>query len=161
MARPVAEKKRPPPLPLALPSTFSPPHKAPQPHPAAVAAHDGKGELQEIKSAGLGRSNSTSRFRESTVTTITNLMDKMRGEQTPKKAQHTSNYPHELTQAASNAQIASTVRSHRSERNYRSDPSTAGEENRTHRGEIEKQNERKFFKLMGAVPDTPTDGELP
>jgi hypothetical protein len=56
----------------------------------------------------------------------------------------------------------STTRSRHSERSY---PSLTSQkqlvglrEEATSRAEIEAQNERKLFKLMGQVPDTPTDG---
>jgi hypothetical protein len=109
----------------------------------------------------LPRSNSVSRFRESASTTFTNIMDHARGGFSPKKtqSQQTSSHSHGTGQASSDGRNNSKSRSRHSERVYRPDLSAVGEQHRTLRGEIEKQHERKYFKMMGAVPDTPTDGQ--
>jgi len=112
----------------------------------------------------LPRSNSvTGKFRKSASTTFTNIVDHARGGLSPKKGQsqppQTSDQSHGSAHASAEGSHVSTSRPRPSERKHRPDLSSVGEEHRTLRGEMEKQKERKLFKLMGTVPDTPTDGQ--
>ena len=188
MVSPTSTHQRRPP-PIALPSTFSPPHQA----SAAVSfattlkgrEREKQGQSQVIpqlqqrphtrdgsetpllamhqlenSAEPLPRSNSVSRFRESASTTFTNLIEHARGGLSPKKVQRKSDHSQGSAQASADGHNTfSTSRSRHADRAYRSDLSAVGEEQRTLRGEMEKQKERKLFKMMGTVPDTPRDGE--
>lgn len=88
--------------------------------------------------------------RSSAITTFASLMDQARGS-SPRKSEHSSTV----------SRHGSTTRSRHSERSYLSAASRKGqlgglgEENKTSRGELEAQSERKFFKMMGQIPQTP------
>lgn len=115
----------------------------------------------------LPRSNSTtSRYRESAMTTFSNLMDQARGS-SPRKSPRKSNNSYTSTASGQ----GSTTRSRHSERSYRSNRSNrsalSGQDpledldecNKTLRGEIETQSEKKLFKMMGQIPETPRGGK--
>jgi hypothetical protein len=111
------------------------------------------------KDSRLPRSNSTVRHRESTMTTFTNLMDQARGSLSPKKSQRKTDQWSASEQASGTSRHGSTTRSKHSERSYHGDLTVFEEKSRTQRGELESQKERKYFKMMGQIPDTPTTGE--
>jgi hypothetical protein len=99
------------------------------------------------------------------MTTFTNLMDQARGGLSPKKSQRKTDHAYVLERTSTDgrhesvdSRQASTTRSKHSERSYNSDMTAFGEENRTLRAELESQKERKYFKMMGQVPDTPIAG---
>jgi hypothetical protein len=173
-----AHKKRPPPI--ELPSTFSPPHRAPGLVPFPVAAERLAREQQDnsqqrrphtrdgmetplLKSTGenverppkVARSNSMVKFRETATTTWTNVMEQISPRKTSMRKSDQSRGSEQKT--PTDGAVAMTSRSRHGR--HRPDLSSVGEEHRTLRGEMEKQKERKLHKMMGMVPDTPVDGQ--
>ncbi|KAF9737181.1 hypothetical protein PMIN06_011526 [Paraphaeosphaeria minitans] len=114
----------------------------------AVSSQWGASAADEPSSPGYPRSNLTA-TKLSSKEAYSNLVDQVR--KSPRKSgnsQHSASVTsrHDLT-----------TRSRHSERSYHS----LVREEATSRAEIEAQKERKLFKLIGQVPETPTDGSTP
>ncbi|KAJ4356418.1 uncharacterized protein N0V89_004451 [Didymosphaeria variabile] len=173
------QKKRPPPI--EIPQSY-PQRQIPGPNAFAIAeraaaeeqrrrAEGGQqlpvsyssrpghgGEQQWGASAADGPSSLVVSCSNSTASKLStkgnhsNLVDHVR--KSPRKS------------ASVTSRYESTTQSKYNERSYPSFTSTQRQflglpEEATSRAEIEAQKERKLFKLMGQVPDTPTDGTAP
>lgn len=103
----------------------------------------------------LSRSNSTtSKYRASAMTTFSNLMDHARGS-SPRKQDRDST----ASRHGSTTRSRHSEKSHFSSVSDRTHRSETGEGNKTSRAEVEAQNGKKLFQIMGHVPQTPPAGE--
>lgn len=161
------EKKRPPPIQVvARPSQD---RVIPGPNAFAIAAQGKQDEVAKLgkhsnQSAPVTPSldgshlhppDSQSRTRGSTKTTFGQVIDAARGSSPRKSDGHSS---------STTSRHGSTALSRHSNRSYRSAASSRpgtsdGDDEKTARGQIESRTERKFFKMMGQIPPTPTSGE--
>ncbi|KAK7189679.1 hypothetical protein DPSP01_005743 [Paraphaeosphaeria sporulosa] len=180
-----AQKKRPPPI--EIPPPYPPRPIVPGPNAFAIAERakeeqrrraeggqqvstsrpstaDPLGSSQWGASAAVVPSNLAVPPSKSTATKLSskeaysNLVDQVR--KSPRKS---GNSQHSTSVTSRHG---STARSRHSQRSYHSLTSTQNQleglrEAATSRAEIEAQKERKLFRLMGLVPDTPTDGSAP
>jgi hypothetical protein len=94
--------------------------------------------------------------RISGISTFTQLIDHARGGMSPRKS-GVSEHASSIT-----SRYGSIARSRHSEHSHRSGRSTHQHNDNvmTSRAEIEGRAEKKFFKMMGQVPSTPTSGRL-
>lgn len=180
------KKRRPTPIAIPPPLPPPPPRVVPGPNAFAIAArakqeesrqaeqgtlqdrpHTSDGPSTPLTSSSgranglhLPRSNSTAtKSWLSARTAFGQLLEQARTSE-PRKSPWKSGH----SQPSGQTRPSSTTRSRCPERSYHSLvlPETHLEEpsqpNRTARGVIEARAERKFFKMMGQVPDTPTGG---
>ncbi|KAJ4294014.1 hypothetical protein N0V90_007703 [Kalmusia sp. IMI 367209] len=179
-----AQKKRPPPIEIPAPYTL----RSVVPGPNAFAIAERKAQEKEAEdrrraendaaqfrphtsghdapqasnvvvesSSSLPRAHSTN-LKLPGKETISHFMDQVRN--SPRKSDHS------CSSSSATSRHGSKTRSKYFERSYNS--AVSGQrhleglsEETTLRGEIEAQNERKLFKLMGEVPDTPkTDNHV-
>lgn len=173
-----AQKKRPPPI--AIPAPYAMRPVIPGPNAFAIAEQKAK-EAEERRRAGIDEAqqrphtsgqeapassdaadassslprSQSSTFGHSGKEKISQFVDQVR--KSPRKSGHS----HGSSSAAS--RHGSTSRSRRSERSLNSVASKTKHledllEETTMRGEMEAQSERKLFKMMGEVPETPKTG---
>ncbi|KAF2180692.1 hypothetical protein K469DRAFT_753087 [Zopfia rhizophila CBS 207.26] len=166
-----ASKKRPPPIqvPQELPPTL--PRVQPGPNAFAIMAKAQGQEMERQREGGderrstnqtpvtspvhgtrpeshLPRSDFKARKHESNMTTMTQLIEHSRAKSPRKSDGHAS---------STTSRHGSSTRSRRSQRSRQGGASSYKEDDeRTLRGHIESRTEKKFFKMMGQIPPTPS-----